>query len=695
MEPDRLEWNSAMIPTARTWPASPSPNLCSHCRRIPRSFFAKNRKTLTQILPSPDKIRASAIEGCRLCKILFRPKVNNASSRNHSEANDDQNTPSILNANEQAVSPGINTQDEKTTLKTFPNIENNQLVLLGWPSGVIHGVLEFHNVPEEWNEEKLPPSGIQCITDWLNICDGIHVDCVAVGPPFLPTRLIDLGVPEENDSPRLVCLPPSSTQLRYIALSYCWGGSMPEHVKTKTTNLILRTRNGGLPHLPRTLTDAMDITQKLGVRYLWIDVICILQDSVEDWRTESAKMDHVYGHAYCTLSATSSANTASGIETLDLQPGLRADKLLLKFPTEGGGFQRISIAPLPTYWADLERLPLQKRGWAFQERYLSKRVVHYTPSHLLWECNWSRSSNDVPWTFMSKPNVHLRGFPGQGTIDRRRWSKLVQEYSIRCLTKPSDKLPAFAGIASDFQQKVRSPYLAGLWLRDFPEGFDWYASRFHHHGPRLPSRSHSRALHFRAPTWSWASIDGKIGFDGRGGKLDSFNAKYITSDITLSGQEPFGSIQRASITVRGVMRIANIRPSRNDSRNQFFDVDVCSDADMKNCIGALVLDTLTDQTPDLLQEIHCLRLSGKDPASFMIWEVSPRMLEGTGQSSDSDYESPEDHWTRKAMRDLKPLAVALALVPTGKMGEFRRIGLIRYIWDEAITGPERETIILV
>ena len=125
----------------------------------------------------------------------------------------------------------------------------------------------------------------------------------------MPTRLLDVGL---DDSYALrVCegasVPPGTS---YVTLSHCWGGNVPMQLKKDNVS----TFQAGLPDgIPTTFADAIQITRAIGIRYLWIDSLCIIQDSVEDWQKEASLMDHVYEHAWCNIAATKARNSSEGL----------------------------------------------------------------------------------------------------------------------------------------------------------------------------------------------------------------------------------------------------------------------------------------------------------------------------------------------------------------------------------------------
>jgi Heterokaryon incompatibility protein (HET) len=117
---------------------------------------------------------------------------------------------------------------------------------------------------------------------------------------------------------------------KYVALSHCWGGNMP----LKTTHGCLNAYMEKLPVSlqPQNFQDAMKITMELGVRYLWIDSLCIIQDSLQDWKHECTVMGDVYANASITISAAAAKNCDDEIlrPRLYEHPRLREHDVLLK-----------------------------------------------------------------------------------------------------------------------------------------------------------------------------------------------------------------------------------------------------------------------------------------------------------------------------------------------------------------------------
>jgi Heterokaryon incompatibility protein (HET) len=202
----------------------------------------------------------------------------------------------------------------------------------------------------------------------------------------------------------------------YLTLSHCWGTGelgIPEDIKTKTDTLQERKTRITVARFPQTFRDAIEITLHLGFRYLWIDALCIIQDSPEDWATESRKMGYIYSHAVLNIDASGSSNSHGGCFnssscSQDRINAWRSNKIVrllgsLKDSTKSvlllwlngdDRRERFSVGNYrPGYNSNipglLEHSAVLELGWIFQERMLSKRVVHFTKHQVLWECHES------------------------------------------------------------------------------------------------------------------------------------------------------------------------------------------------------------------------------------------------------------------------------------------------------------------
>jgi hypothetical protein len=192
------------------------------------------------------------------------------------------------------------------------------------------------------------------LNTWLHECVTNHGECnIKYDPHFTPTRLIDVG--RSGTSPRLVLTRVSrGDYAKYLTLSHRWGSSMPEAATTKTTTLTTRLSKLPIRSLPRTFQHAIIATRKLKFQYLWIDSLCIVQDSPADWQQESALMGKVYSHCFCMLAAAASLDCTGGLfplrselpilPAIDLDGGSTSRLVLLKRAYRGSGGKIFSKA---------------------------------------------------------------------------------------------------------------------------------------------------------------------------------------------------------------------------------------------------------------------------------------------------------------------------------------------------------------
>jgi hypothetical protein len=388
------------------------------------------------------------------------------------------------------------------------------------------------------------------IQQWIDEC-AKHETCTMATSKthFVPTRLLYVGV---NDTQELRIVSGAEigrrTKTNYLALSHCWGGEI--EFKLTTANVQTVQQHIDANDLPKNFQDAISVTRNLGIRYLWIDSLCILQDSLEDWKKESSAMRQVYANAICVISATAS-ETSNGGCFRQRSPQTPTWSLITSSKTRYFvSTQKPSIKTL--FDTRVETAPLAKRCWAFQERLLSRRVVHFCSDSVLFECNTMQASefDDKGSRYEKLPYVvhdgkimdwihetilnrllSFAGFDRDNYIDRsasrgirgaldmlqslgaaadlslrekiefnKRWYELVSAYTEGELTIATDKLIALSGIAEVVHTKAKTPYTAGLWSTVCVElGLLW----------RVRSPGKKQSL-YCAPSWSWASVNGRV-----------------------------------------------------------------------------------------------------------------------------------------------------------------------------------------
>ncbi|KAK2764993.1 hypothetical protein FQN54_008692 [Arachnomyces sp. PD_36] len=388
-----------------------------------------------------------------------------------------------------------------------------------------------------------PDSGsrqsLDVAASWLNHCVEKHERCTSVDAA-LPSRLLDVGTSDDSVIKLINCAP--NLRSKYVSLSYCWGRSS---TATTTTRDSYSARTSGIPmsDLPRTLQDAITITRHFDIRYLWVDSLCILQDNQNDWARESARMADVFSNAWVVLAANRARDSGEGCfhnrvpraSSIVNIPGTGEVYAQLLFPSDEWDSAR-----------GFDSEPLTQRGWAFQERALARRTLHYNTRQMYFECNHGVRGEDgcsVDKRFCRLGPLEQRPWP------REKWYELLFSYGDRLLSKPTDRLPAVSGLAKMFDTRSEVQYVAGLWSDTLIEGLAWQSM-----GDRAPAST----TDYVGPSWSWASHRGSVSA-GRQKEWQDV-ARVESWHVDLKNKEnPYGEVEAAWIRIRAPMAL--LKPS--------------------------------------------------------------------------------------------------------------------------------------
>lgn len=365
-------------------------------------------------------------------------------------------------------------------------------------------------------------------------------------PP--PTRLLDVGL--TSGEVRLVETELLHTPVqKYNCLSHCWGTQQP--LETTRENYLQHLTSIAWDSIPKTFQDAIQLTRDLGVQFLWIDSLCIIQHDEEDWGRESAKMCTVYGNTYLTIAATSSSDCHGGLQywknrELFKVIGFTVNKTPLS----------ISLIALPTAGRCKEDTPLLYRGWALQERMMSPRVVHFLPAGVALECNRGRLAEFVA-SRLNSESISKRSYH-ESIMKSSLWRDLIRTYCQSAVSYPSDKFPAISGLVQHIApHRVGARYLAGLWSDSLILDLLW--KREH----RADYCTGTKGVKpWRAPSWSWAAGDGEIRFlteTLRSDHPQDCPQLFTLHDVLVAPAttDPSGKLSTASITVTGQLANAS------------------------------------------------------------------------------------------------------------------------------------------
>ncbi|KDR79936.1 hypothetical protein GALMADRAFT_136513 [Galerina marginata CBS 339.88] len=516
-------------------------------------------------------VQKSALGGCKWCMLLLSVK--------------DETMP----GDKVRVTVGFRMQSEMHTGTMLEDRKTLRLGINGRPNCVFYTYtteddpaapyITTRDLVRRVSSQSSYKKALECIEH----CIFHHPECPKPQQSTLPTRVIDCTDPAKPK----IFITNGAVGL-YVALSYVWGESQP---CTTTENIDTRANGLAPEDLPKTIQDAITATHGYGLRYLWVDALCILQDSQADKDREIAEMRRIYRDAHLTITAASARKVSEGF-LQDRQDFTEDTRVPYLCPDRKVG----SIWLSPVWKQHDEALePVNSRAWCLQERMLSARSLIYASHTLQYACqtetvNIGRAVCS-PISGKRLPKA-VFGIQPSGTgsnastlskheMDeaRRSWKYILEDYSQRNITEPADKLIAMSGVAEQFHLVWDgSEYLAGLWRHMLLQDLLW----FKNYERRLP-----RPARYCAPSWSWAAVDGHViaGTSADDSRLDA--ARYelgecevVGCSVTLSsGVVPFGAV------VGGVLRLrARLVKAFWNPAAEMPDLFVVRD-DMRACIG--------------------------------------------------------------------------------------------------------------
>ena len=467
------------------------------------------------------------------------------------------------------------------------------------------------------------------IKTWLTDCVEGHTkqNCQPPKPADLPTRVLDLGHAGDSASSIRLFVPEVPTKAHYVALSHCWGTGQ---VLT-TTRHNVSEHERLIPHdsLPKTFREAVQVTRELGIRYLWIDSLCILQDSPDDWDAEASHMSEVFSNAFATLFAAHASSGDEGLYAERSALATRPCRTNLRF-TSG---KSVYLAPATGRLAGAGG-PLYRRAWVYQEEILSPRSIAFAADGVYWACHSVTASESNPQSYFNFTHSRaafqhlLPNAPAFSTASAQErqeklwdaWYSVVAYYGERLLTYPTDRLPALSALAKLLHARThRTRYLAGLWEDDLARGLLWICRSF---STRSPPQS--TLDEYVAPSWSWASVpDEFIGYAWMTSRTRLSLSLPWQSELTLlgvdyrlQGTNAFGRVSKATLKLEGM--VADVRFSEAEVREA---VDPGEVADAGSWAWILAFDAHGVQsTRQTVEVLACVRVGYRPETLCLIIE---------------------------------------------------------------------------
>lgn len=480
---------------------------------------------------------------------------------------------------------------------TFQFAEANKLVLVGDPICDYLGTSFL--LPETGSFVQ---NNTQKISRWISDCKMKHPSCTSrqggdAQHPW-PSRLVEIRKDEGSGLPltRLVDtrswkVPGDhSSTSEYAALSYCWGAS--EFLRTTAASISSHLHHVPFCAMPQAFQDVISLCMALGIRFLWIDALCIIQGDPADWSSESSKMSDVYRNALVTIILASGCTPHDGVLQTAAYSSASPCQISYQFgaqPEETGSYfidhvkwpeskNRIND---PAKGAEDEVLcgPWMTRAWTLQEHMLSRRRLYLGLRRTFFSCQVQSRIEDASGAFRPFWPARKASSSSQSAASIKRdqfqeWYTLVEDYTPRGLTNTDDKLPAIAGLAHAMSSDL-GHYCAGLWVNDIPRGLLWESPR-----TAWPADEDPLPLRhcdgYRAPSWSWAAYDSPISYltqcsSNREGEddvagLSKSEVELLEAKTVPIAEDPFGRIM-----VGGYLRLrARVKaiPARAISTDQ-------------------------------------------------------------------------------------------------------------------------------
>ncbi len=323
--------------------------------------------------------------------------------------------------------------------------------------------------------------------------------------------------------------------------------------------------------MPKTFRNAVQVCREVGIKYLWIDSLCIIQEqeSLEDWTEEAPRMGEVYGNSVLTIAAATAADSTKGCFEDRLGLSIWPCPVVLfgqqwyvcRHPTtdeESGKLGDVDTGP---------KEPLNSRAWVLQEQVLSRRSLIFGRKRLVWRCASMTTNEKYPLGMPHAPSIstdnnRLLHCIVNGMVDLNSevsiidpytcWYRMIMEFTSRKLTYDNDKLAAVAGIAKKFAAITKDNYHAGIWRGGLIVGLLWHT---------ITKASNQINKPDRAPSWSWASVNGGVsyssllsgGYDAIPLCLSPLIKIIYISDLPICVEHPFGMTSKASLRLSGAL----------------------------------------------------------------------------------------------------------------------------------------------
>jgi hypothetical protein len=362
--------------------------------------------------------------------------------------------------------------------------------------------------------------GDSLLKRWVSSCVENHPGCrKEPSDTFVPTRLLDLKLQDQNYI-RVVETLPNNIKGPYLTLSHCWGKATLLTL-TRKNEARLKDLGAHMDELPKNFQEAIEVARFIGLQYIWIDSLCICQGEGGDFVTEGQLMHKVYRYSYCNIAIADSSDSRGGIFR-DRDPNSIIPPRLSTVTSSKLGERTWRILPSDLWTSSLLGSKIYTRGWVFQERMLSPRILHFANSQIFWDCCTLSATETLPSGLphaldaLASTDRHWRGriqsvsYPQKAAVVGANdgsmetfWKTSVANYTNCDLTNQEDKTFAIWSIAKLVRDVLDEEYGGGMWQFGLEEQLAWQMKE---------CRTDMRLveLESRWPSWTWASAKGAV-----------------------------------------------------------------------------------------------------------------------------------------------------------------------------------------
>jgi hypothetical protein len=507
-------------------PSCPSQPLCEVCRHInfDALFHTVDAWRGTSAIPLGSLRSIANKTHCAFCRLVA--KTASPGSGDLFRILDEGRT--IIRCN---LTPNEEFSQFSTRIRTvhlnlqFPKQENPQR---SFGPGRIHQILRGKERPPEqkYNDSRLVKDQIDVglVKSWLQLCErqhqsmlsepgyiypsltppevtDIHNPSTGIKQPCQPVPLLDNSLELTTIDVQLRCLVNTEPDVRYIALSYVWGGPQPFQ-NTKTRGKELYTPGAVSAEdtaIPQTIRDAIKFVGMLGERYLWVDSLSIIQDSTREKMEQISNMGNIYSRAVLTLVAAHGDSCHAGLP--GVRPGSR------KTAQHAEQIEGMLLSNELRYMHEIvEDSIWNTRGWTYPERELSKRCLVFTEKLVYFSCNQMVCKEDSGLRNVSRwGEKHVRVRAERHPI-WNNYRRAVKKFTKRTFTFDSDVINAFEGIVSLLQPAFKCDFLYGLPETELDVALLWQPKSAIR---RRIDKSTGQPIF---PSWSWAGWVGEIDY---------------------------------------------------------------------------------------------------------------------------------------------------------------------------------------